>query len=124
MFLNQLDSIIAVHGLGANVDWSWTWRDKAGSRPSVNWLKDLDMLPATVPRTRIIAYNYDSRWHKNAPKTRLELCGEEFVHSLHVFRENERTRPIIFIGHSLGGLVIQHVRDTRLAPNAPKAHRT
>ncbi|KAK3695689.1 hypothetical protein B0T22DRAFT_114594 [Podospora appendiculata] len=50
--------IIAVHGLGSDVDWSWTW--KGGDKP-VNWLQDIDMLPAKVPSSRIIAYNYESR---------------------------------------------------------------
>ncbi|KAK4070042.1 hypothetical protein Purlil1_13560 [Purpureocillium lilacinum] len=95
--------IIAVHGLGSDVDWSWTWKD--GDR-HVHWLSDHDMLPAKVPTARIIAYNYDSRWHSNAPKTRLQLCGEELIHSIHSFRDNAHHRPIIFVGHSLGGNVI------------------
>ncbi|KAI1452155.1 hypothetical protein F4805DRAFT_46261 [Annulohypoxylon moriforme] len=97
--------IIAVHGLGSNVDWSWTWKD--GER-KVHWLKDPDMLPATVPNARIITYSYESRWHANAPKTRLELCGEELARSLHDFRAEIPDRPILFIAHSLGGLVVVH----------------
>ncbi|PWY81718.1 TPR-like protein [Aspergillus sclerotioniger CBS 115572] len=65
------------------------------------------MLPRIIPQSRIMVYNYDSRWHMDAPKTRLQLCGEELVHSVHRFR-NGINRPIIFIGHSLGGNVIQH----------------
>lgn len=100
-------SIIAVHGLGSNVDWSWTWK---GSKPGtcVNWLKDLDMLPKIIPKSRIMVYNYDSKWHLHASKTRLQLCGEHLVHSTHQYR-NGIDRPIIFIGHSLGGNVIQNV---------------
>ncbi|KAI1113675.1 hypothetical protein F5Y14DRAFT_417451 [Nemania sp. NC0429] len=100
--------IVAVHGLGSNVDWSWTWQDKEGHRPSVHWLKDTNMLPSVVPHARIIAYNYESRWHANAPKTRLELCGEELINSLHNFRTDALERPIMFIAHSLGGLVVSH----------------
>ncbi|KAJ6439025.1 Kinesin light chain [Purpureocillium lavendulum] len=66
------------------------------------------MLPAKVPKARIIAYNYDSRWHSNAPKTRLQLCGEELAHSIQSFRNGFRNQPVVFLGHSLGGLVIQH----------------
>ncbi|KAK2589758.1 hypothetical protein QQS21_012564 [Conoideocrella luteorostrata] len=100
----QVD-IIAVPGLGSNADWSWTWRDEARQ---INWLKDTDMLPAVVPKSRIMAYHYDSKWHSQAPKTRLQLCGEDLIRNLHSFRNAPRDRPIIFVGHSLGGNVIQH----------------
>ncbi|KAI1820891.1 hypothetical protein F4861DRAFT_542494 [Xylaria intraflava] len=106
---NEIEvDIIAVHGLGANVDWSWTWQDKKGSRPPVNWLREPDMLPSVVPRARIIAYNYESRWHAGAPRTRLELCGEELANSLHDFRSDDPKRPLVFVAHSLGGLVVLH----------------
>ncbi|TQN70161.1 Vegetative incompatibility protein HET-E-1, partial [Colletotrichum shisoi] len=96
-------SIIAVHGLGSNVDWSWTWKD---GEKRVNWLRDPDMLPARVPKSRIMVYSYESRWHADAPKTRLQLCGEELVQNVHSFRRHAPTRPIVFVGHSLGGNVI------------------
>ncbi|KAH7124601.1 vegetative incompatibility protein HET-E-1 [Dactylonectria macrodidyma] len=95
--------IIAVHGLGSNVDWSWTWKD---GEKRIHWLRDPHMLPAKVPKSRIIVYNYESRWHADAPKTRLQLCGEELVHSIHSFRGDVCKRPIVFVGHSLGGNVI------------------
>ncbi|KAK5996960.1 Vegetative incompatibility HET-E-1-like protein [Cladobotryum mycophilum] len=99
--------IIAVHGLGSNVDWSWTWKEK-GCEKSTHWLKDPEMLPLKVPNSRIMAYNYDSTWHMDAPKTTLQLCGEEFIQSVHRFRGDALGRPIIFIGHSLGGNVIMN----------------
>jgi hypothetical protein len=100
-----------VHGLGANVDWSWTWKDEDEAEPVslVNWLKDAEMLPEVLPKSRIMVYNYDSKWHSNAAKTRLQICGEDLVRSIHNFRHGMAHRPIIFIGHSLGGNVIQHV---------------
>jgi hypothetical protein len=104
--LSNQGSIIAVHGLGSDVDWSWTWKD---GHKHVNWLRDPDMLPAKVPKSRIIVYNYESIWHTDAPKTRLQLCGEELVHSIHSFRLGVTYRPIVFVGHSLGGNVVEYV---------------
>ncbi|KAK1452526.1 pfs domain-containing protein, partial [Colletotrichum melonis] len=97
--------IIAVHGLGSNVDWSWTWKD---GEKHVNWLRDPDMLPERVPKSRIMTYNYQSKWHKDAPKTRLQLCGEKLIESIDLFRGRTLKRPIVFVGHSLGGNVIIH----------------
>lgn len=99
-------SIIAIHGLGSNVDWSWTWKD---GNKCVHWLQDSNMLPKKVPKSRTMVYNYESRWHKDAPKTRIQLCGEELIHSVHSFRSESSKRPIVFIGHSLGGNVIVDV---------------
>lgn len=110
-------SIIAVHGLGANVDWSWTWKDEAKPDHHVKWLEDEDMLPAVVPKSRIVLYNYDSSWHSDAPKTRLQICGEELLCSIHTFRKDVAHRPVIFIGHSLGGNVIEHVSYYRDSPS-------
>ncbi|KAK5988191.1 Kinesin light chain-like protein [Cladobotryum mycophilum] len=100
--------IVAVHGLGSNVDWSWTWKSKSNPDLKVHWLRDPNMLPEKMPFSRIMTYNYESKWHVNAPKTRLRICGEELVRSVYNSRDGAHDRPIIFIGHSLGGLVIQH----------------
>lgn len=102
------ESIIAVHGLGSNVDWSWTWK---GAEPHVDWLGHPDMLPAKVPRSRVLVYNYESRWHKDAPKTRLQLCGEELLDSIYRFRLDVQDRPMVLVGHSLGGNVLINVRS-------------
>ncbi|KAF6806712.1 pfs domain-containing protein [Colletotrichum plurivorum] len=103
--MRRLSSIIAVHGLGSNVNWSWTWKD---GEKHINWLRDPDMLPARVRKSRIMTYSYQSKWHKDAPKTRLQLCGEELIHSIHSFGSGTSKRPIVFVGHSLGGNVIVH----------------
>ncbi|KAK1974644.1 hypothetical protein LZ30DRAFT_607501, partial [Colletotrichum cereale] len=100
--------IIAVHGLGANVEWSWTWKDPKDPSRHVKWLQDTNMLPSVIPESRIALYNYDSRWHADAPRTRLQLCGEDLIRSVRDFREGTEDRPVVFVGHSLGGNVIQH----------------
>lgn len=66
------------------------------------------MLPNKIPTARILAFNYDSTWLSDAPRTRVELCGEELIQSLHRLRQ-ESDRPIVFIAHSYGGLVVQDV---------------
>ncbi|CAG1982590.1 unnamed protein product [Fusarium graminearum] len=100
--------VVAVHGLGSDVDRTWTWRPDDPEQ-SVHWLKDSDMLRRKIPNARILAYNYDSTWLYDAPRVRAESCGKALIYGLDNFREREgtRDRPIIFLAHSFGGLVIQ-----------------
>ena len=110
-------SIIAVHGLGSNAKYAWS--QKTGSR-FVNWLADDDMLPSTLSHfnPRILLYSYDSKWHQDAPIVRLQECGTELFRALHDFRSRKsgsQHRPILFIGHSLGGNVIINVSATLAA---------
>jgi len=48
----------------------------------VNWLADKDLLSAKMPHARIMAFNYESQWHKNAPKQRHDLCAEQLLTAL------------------------------------------
>jgi hypothetical protein len=79
-------SIIAVHGLGAYPgDWSWIRKvpdPSSGKVRHVNWLKDKDLLPSKIPHARIMAFNYVSRWHREAPKQRRSLCAELLLAAL------------------------------------------
>lgn len=56
----QVD-IIAVHGLGAIPDITWTCRRK-DSEEKINWLSDEEMLPKATPKARILRFGYDSLW--------------------------------------------------------------
>ena len=39
----------------------------------VNWLADENLLPAKLPDSRIITFNYESKWLLEAPKQRRSL---------------------------------------------------
>ncbi len=106
--LTTVCRIIAVHSLGADVDWTWTCQSKDEPK-SVSWLRDLDMLPRIVPKARIMVYTYNSAWLSSGSKTVLKRCGEDTMRRIHDFRNRETDRAIIFIGHSLGGIVIEYV---------------
>ena len=106
----------------------------------VNWLADENMLPAKLPDSRIMTFNYESQWLLSAPKQRRSLCAEQLLTALDnkrkkvIFRSNHRMfaqifkmwqeedtkyRPLIFIGHSFGGVVIEQVRKD----HPPKQHK-
>ena len=68
------DSIVAIHGIGADADSTWVAND-------MNWLTDANMLPHAVPNARIMRFGYESQWlGKDAIKQRLPLVADQLLH--------------------------------------------
>lgn len=53
-------SIVAVHGIGAHPDHTWTMKNCEGKW--VNWLTDPGMLPQKLPDALIMRFGYRSEW--------------------------------------------------------------
>ncbi|KAK7418752.1 hypothetical protein QQX98_003770 [Neonectria punicea] len=99
------------------MNYAWVWQPKNNPPDGTgyptehfNWLKDL--LPTRLSSTklpcRVMTFNYDSTWLMNAPQQRLSNISDKLLDSLQNWREKEATgRPVIFIGHSFGGNLIQ-----------------
>ncbi|KAF2632596.1 hypothetical protein BU25DRAFT_487060 [Macroventuria anomochaeta] len=73
----------------------------------VMWPRDL-LVPA-FSNARVATYSYGSDWKDRQVNTSLRECGQQLLEVLLQHRQSasERQRPLILIGHSLGGLVIQ-----------------
>lgn len=100
--------IVAVHGLGAIPE--ITWKD---SPSGVNWLSDAHMLPALTPGARILRFGYDSLWLGREPiRTRLPTIADKLLLVLARERQAHPRRPLVFIGHCFGGLVVQRALIT------------
>ncbi|KAK3324839.1 P-loop containing nucleoside triphosphate hydrolase protein [Apodospora peruviana] len=116
--------IIFVHGLGSNPDTTWRatklvatvdTREEAATDNAqfVNWVSDflpIDILEATNTDVRIFFYNYDSYWKRDAVYTRLANLGNELLEHINEgirMSEMERSRNLIFVAHSFGGLVVK-----------------
>lgn len=113
-------SIVAVHGFGGPLH-TWT-HDMSGKL----WLRDF--LPKDLPGARIMSFGYDSMvvnsksiqgMIENVGELLLQLryrrlSPEVWIRTRKVSRKSadrlqEQHRPIIFIGHSLGGFLIKRV---------------
>ncbi|KAF5675926.1 ankyrin repeat-containing protein [Fusarium denticulatum] len=94
--------IIAVPGLESHALGSW----KSPNSDDV-WLRDF--LPKDVPNIRVLLYGYDTSLQGSLSKQSMEELGGGFLEKIIAFRANDGTnrRPIVFIGHSLGGLLIK-----------------
>ncbi|OQV05948.1 hypothetical protein CLAIMM_10599 isoform 1 [Cladophialophora immunda] len=99
--------IVAIHGLNGHPYGSWLSKS---SRPKM-WLKDF--LPADIPSCRIFIYGYKSNIfdEKTHPRHELFHQAERLNATLNNIRTAaESRRPIIFLAHSYGGLVLARVR--------------
>ncbi|KAH3999857.1 hypothetical protein HBH64_072750 [Parastagonospora nodorum] len=95
--------IIAVHGLGAIPNITWTEKSSG-----INWLSSESMLPSTALRARILRFGYDSLWMGKTPiRTSLSTIAYKLLLGLSMIRMEDLQRPLIFVGHCFGGLVVQ-----------------
>ncbi|KZL82888.1 multiple ankyrin repeats single kh domain-containing protein [Colletotrichum incanum] len=108
--------IVFVPGLGAHPEDSWK------SESGFNWATGIydgvsknssestgkkDGLARDFPRARILLYQYESAWIGDLKvKTFMRDIAKTMLEGLQANREKIRDRPIVFIGHSMGGLVI------------------
>ncbi|KAI1355896.1 hypothetical protein F5Y01DRAFT_268006 [Xylaria sp. FL0043] len=93
--------IIAVHGLNplnnqSHAEDTWTSDGKL-------WLGDF--LPKRVPRARICLFGYNSNVAFETAAAGVREQGESLLNHLEQIRVDNTRRPLIFICHSLGGLV-------------------
>ncbi|KAH0611869.1 uncharacterized protein H6S33_011134 [Morchella sextelata] len=98
---DNLVDIVAVTGLGGHAFESWQSRQS-----DQMWLKDF--LPCSIPENiRILTYGYNSSLTKPGKRSMVDY-RRGFVQVLSNARSaaEERARPLIFIGHSLGCILI------------------
>jgi len=94
--------IIAIHGVGAHAIDTWTHRAK-----DVNWLIDERMLRQDVPNARVMIYGYESQWKgPETLTTTVNHIAESFVDRLITQRAETGARPMIFVAHCFGGIVL------------------
>ncbi|EXM21692.1 hypothetical protein FOTG_10619 [Fusarium oxysporum f. sp. vasinfectum 25433] len=104
---------IAVCGLGGHALGSF--KEKNGR---FVWLRDA--LPSDIPNARILTYGYNSQLLGSESFQSLTDLGRTLQVDLEDIRDQNQSRSIFFIGHSLGGLVIKEtVRILKEEPLEP-----
>ncbi|MCJ1423906.1 hypothetical protein MMC29_001791 [Sticta canariensis] len=108
--------IIALHGLTGHAWNSFTTSssvdEEAGRTKEINWLRDI--LPRLLEQNRqqhiyprIMTYGYDADvWMTNSVAD-ITVPVDNLLSSLEIERNEDPERPLFFIGHSLGGIVIK-----------------
>jgi hypothetical protein len=116
----NIASIIAVHGLNPqskiDCDHAWdTWRKPSGTHGRL-WLRD--DLPQHLPDSRIFLYEYNATAVYGKDRDTFIGKASELLEAIRIEREDFESRPILFLGHSMGGLLIKQALIN--AHNNPK----
>ncbi|KAL7271104.1 hypothetical protein RUND412_006160, partial [Rhizina undulata] len=92
--------IVAVTGLGGHAYGSWR-----GRQTKKMWLRDF--LAQDLPNCRTMIYGYNSNLNSRGLHT-IKDYKVEFLKEIAKIRKSEEEikRPLIFIGHSFGGIII------------------
>jgi hypothetical protein len=99
---NQIDCV-AIHGWGGHAFGSFRAKGSL-----YMWLRD--SLPKHFPQLRVWIYGYDFKLNDENNNVNLLEHAESFVQNLRNLRaktETDQRTPLIFIAHSLGGLILQ-----------------
>ncbi|KAJ9156533.1 ankyrin [Pleurostoma richardsiae] len=91
--------IIAIHGLGG--DRLATWKHSCGRV----WLRDF--LPLHFPNARIMTFGYNSAVAFSKSIASIDDFAVELLERLTSARRAATSRPLVFICHSMGGIVVK-----------------
>ena len=113
--LTNRASLIAVSGLASHAFGSFKERSE-----SHMWLRD--SLPRDVPNIRIFIYGYDTQLEGSVSIANLDDLANDFQSRIKLIRSYQQAstayglgsvaspeRPLILLGHSLGGILIKAV---------------
>ncbi|KAH0608276.1 uncharacterized protein H6S33_002328 [Morchella sextelata] len=95
--------IVAVTGLAGHAYGSWKSR-----KTQKMWLQDFLPIEPDIRRVRIMTYGYNTKLIENTVDDGMVDYRRHFIQQLTNSRDSpeKKSRPIIFIGHSLGGILI------------------
>ncbi|KAK3689561.1 hypothetical protein B0T22DRAFT_461780 [Podospora appendiculata] len=96
--------IVLVPGLGRELHHAATWK----ADDLTVWPRDL--LPSDLPDIRVLSFNYTTTLTGTTSEAGIRDHAKDLVILLSNEREEDelaRLRPIVFVGHSLGGIIIK-----------------
>ncbi|OAA46766.1 NACHT and WD domain-containing protein [Beauveria brongniartii RCEF 3172] len=99
--------IVFVHGFGASPYKTWTWNQDDQDSFWPAWLPDCDPTLATF---RISTFGYNAKLKGSVTSLDIVDHAKDLLFALSAAfdsQDQSRSQPIIFIAHSLGGLIIK-----------------
>ncbi|KAK8010353.1 hypothetical protein PG990_009318 [Apiospora arundinis] len=104
--------VVFVHGLTGDREQAWTAHNESEPWPQT-------LLPSRLPTARVLTFGYDvsvADWKGMVSQSRIANHAGNLLSSLAAYRDDDDTnkRPIVFVCHSLGGLVCEDRPDAHL----------
>lgn len=117
--VNKIVDIVFVHGLTGDAHDTWFHKEA-----KIHWPRDL--LKHDIKDARLLSFGYDADvagWWTPKSASRIGNHAEDLLSALSRFRQRtgSEQRKLIFVMHSLGGLVVQNALD--LSRSSPEAYR-
>ncbi|CZR43810.1 uncharacterized protein FPRO_07273 [Fusarium proliferatum ET1] len=113
--VNAVD-FVAVHGLGGHPVRTWQHAETRAS-----WLQDF--IPQDIENARVISYGYSSVVAFSKSTAGVDEFARDLLERLKAVRF-DLTRPIIFICHSMGGLIVKKVKALIVAHERAEIYGT
>ncbi|KAE8139194.1 hypothetical protein BDV38DRAFT_54715 [Aspergillus pseudotamarii] len=104
----QVD-VFAIHGLGSNP--KSAWRGYSPNGTELYWLRDLLPNVDGMGEARVTMINHQTSYLEDAAVMEFEDHAKRLLDDIERVRQTHelRCRPIIFIAHSFGGLLLKQV---------------
>ncbi|KAL4937603.1 hypothetical protein BDV06DRAFT_226801 [Aspergillus oleicola] len=96
--------IVAIHGLNPKNKENHAERTWEASNGKM-WLRDF--LPKQLPQARILLFGYNSNVSIQSSSAGVREQAQYLLNRLWLERQGCESRPILFIAHSLGGIVVK-----------------
>ncbi|KAL8371673.1 hypothetical protein RB595_001463 [Gaeumannomyces hyphopodioides] len=103
--------VVLVHGLDSPL------KDPTDRHRTKTWTAEdgtvwpLDLLPKRLPRARVLCYEYNASIRGTTQQARVKDHADGLLQQFMTKRDcssgSAKQRPIIFVGHSLGGVIIK-----------------
>jgi hypothetical protein len=93
-------SLVAVHGLNGDPRRTWTSKEN-----NAQWL--LEFVPRQFPGARVMSFGYNSAIGFSGSKMSIKDFARDLLNRLVAARCEDSKRPLIFVCHSLGGIVVK-----------------
>ncbi|GME51093.1 nacht and ankyrin domain containing protein [Neofusicoccum parvum] len=92
--------LVAISGLNGHAFGSFKNKDSP-----YMWLRDA--LPKKLPGIRVVVYGYNTKLEGSQSFQNISDIGLKFQSAIRVIRRPNPAKPLLLLGHSLGGIVIK-----------------